>query len=285
MSLLSINPVNQQHELDADYLSLVDLDDAAETEALPEWDDEDDLDDVNGIYHDDLEPLSEYDSELRQPLYVIDEDDATLSNELMVDRWVATSLRNATGIEKERISALLRQLTGRRLRYWLRWVEQQEWNGHSLLLFLRFREHWNANPHWWECSFWDRRMVRWHPTRSRYSLSLDASYELVQRRLGHSPGAVIDESWLGDWLELRLWERGFPSFASFAVFRAGFQLGENWQRHLDWDPADDGDGFRYGQNGLEMRANLYWAYRCGPPLWFLDQDWYDPSEWHDNLGW
>ena len=80
MLRLSINPVNQQHEFDADDLLLVDLDDAAETEALPEWDDEDDLDDGNGIYHDDLEPLSEYDSELRQPLYVIDEDDATLSN-------------------------------------------------------------------------------------------------------------------------------------------------------------------------------------------------------------
>ena len=288
MPSLDINPIYQQKNPDAEYPFPDDLfDDAAETDALTVWDDDYDdgdydIDDSDRIYYDDLEPLSEYDDELRQPLYVISDDDATLHQDIMVDQWVNTRLRDATPTEKAQIAALLRELNLRRLQRWLPWLNQQEWNGHSLLVFLHFRKHWDANPHWWDISFWDRRVSCWYPVRSRYSLSLNASYELVHRRLEHSPGVMIDEAWLADWLELHLWERGFPSFASFAVFRAGFQPGENWQRHLDDPPATDDDA---EERSRIARISPYLLYASGPPLWFHDQDWYDPSEWHDNLGW
>ena len=283
MPSLDINLIYQQENPNDEYPFPDDLfDDAAETDALTGWDDDYDIDDGDRVYYDDLEPLSEYDDELRQPLYVITDDDATLFQALTVDQWVNTRLQDATTAEKAQIAALLRELTDRRLRYWLHWMNQQEWNGHTLLLFLHFRKHWDANPHWWETNAWDRRTFCWYPVRRRYSLSLNASYELVRRRLEHSPGVMIDEAWLADWLELRLWERGFLSFASFAVFRAGFQPGENWQRHLDDPPATDDDT---EERSRIARISPYLLYASGPPLWFHDQDWYDPSEWHDNLGW
>lgn len=260
------------------------FDDDEEYLGIPlDWDDDFASVDAGGDEWDDPEPLTEFDSELRQPLYAIDEDDDdTLASKLRIDEWVATRLRAATSNQRDQIAKLLEELGNSRLRRWLPWLDKQEWIGDSLLLFLRFRLHWDLNPHWWEYSYWDWRAHCWYPTRSRSALSLTASYELIHRRLGHSPNQIIDETWLGDWLELGLWKCGFASFASFAVFRAGFEPGENWQRHLDWNATDN-----LGRDGevLDRRIKSYRRYRYGLPLWFGGQDWYDPCEWHDNLGW
>ena len=246
-----------------------------------DWDDDVVSSDEDSPEWDEPEPLAEYDGELRQPLYAIDDDDA-LGIELRIDQWVAAKL-GATPIDQhDQIVELFGEFGGNRLRSWLPWLNKQEWTAGNLLLFLRFRLIWDSNPHWWEYSFWDWRSYCWYPTRNRYTLSLSDSYELIHRRPGHSPKEIIDETWLGDWLELGLWKCGFSSFASFAVFRAGFELNDNWQRHLDWSTTDNSG--RDGEDS-DRRINGHRRYPYGPPLWFDRQDWYDPCEWHDNLGW
>ena len=249
---------------------------------LQDWDDDLDSSEEDELGWDEPEPLAEYDSELRQPLYTVDKDDFALSDELKIDQWVATKLRDATSNERGQIAELLEEFDSQRLRRWLPWLDQQDWTAGSLLLFLRFRLVWDSNPHWWEYSFWDWRSYCWYPARNRYSLSLTDSYDLIRLRLDHSPKEIIDETWLGDWLELSLWQRGFPSFAAFAVFRAGFKPRENWQRHLDWNTVDDSGRYDWVSDN---HVSGYRCYRYGPPIWFNKQDWYDPCEWHDNLGW
>ena len=272
-----LNPVSD----DLSAISAELDDDEGYSNITLDWDEDLEPSEEDEPEWDEPEPLTEYDSELRQPLYDI-EDDTAISSELRIDQWVATKLGNATNNQRGQIAELLGEFDGRRLRRWLPWLDKQEWTAGNLLLFLRFRLVWDLNPHWWEYSFWDWRSYCWHPTRNRYALSLTDSYDLIHRRLDYSPKEIIDETWLGDWLGLALWKRGFPSFASFAVFRAGFAPSENWQRQLDWNIADDAGSNYEASDG---RVNGYRFYPYGPPVWFNAQDWYDPCEWHDNLGW
>ena len=255
---------------------------AGDFDALPDWDDEFDSNATDDSDWDEPELTAEYDSELRQPLYVIEDDDPALAGELRIDQWVAVKLGAFTSTQRGEIAELLRDLNPNRLRRWLPWLGQQEWTGDSLLLFLRFRELWDSTSHWWECTFWDHRAKCWYPTRNRYSLTLNDAYDLVMSRLGFRPREVIDEAWLGDWIEMKLWQHGFLSFASFAAFRARFGRGESWMRQVEWYVQDVSDS---SDAGTSRRANGYQLHRYGPPLWFAEQDWYDPSDWHDNLGW
>ena len=244
---------------------------------LLEWDGELDVEDDEW---DDPEPFAEYDSELRQPLYVMDDDDVQVGIELRIDRWVA-QVDSASDTRRDLIIQALRGLGLGRIRRWLPWLGKQQWTGESLLLFLRFRTCWELSPNWWEYSYWDWRARCWYPTRSRYSLTLEDTYELVHHRSDHGPDQIIDETWFADWLELALWQYGFRSFASFAVFRAALGSGNDWTRHIDWYTPDD-----IGDDEPNSRWNNgYHFSHYGPPLWFCEQTWYEPSEWHDNLGW
>ena len=266
----------------ADYLTPAEFEAYADDpEGLLEWDDDDmESADPDGFEWDEPEPLAEYDDELRQPRYVLDEYDGALGIDLRIDQWVAR-IDFTSAIQRYSIKEILKGLGNNRLRWWLSWLDKQQWTGESLLLFLKFRVHWEASPHLWESSYWDWLGRCWYPTRSRYSLSLDDTYELVQRRLDHLPSEIIDEAWFGDWLNMALWQHGFRSFASFAVFRAGFAGGDNWLRHVEWYASDDMDDDKTGSHW----RNSHHLYRYGPPVWFAEQNWTDPSEWHDNLGW
>ncbi len=214
---------------------------------------------------DEPEPLGEYEPELRRQLPGIDNDDAeALIGELRIDQWVSRIVA-ATAVQQKRIATLLWQLGDKRLRSWLPWLGKQQWTGASLLLFLEFWDIWDRRPHWWASSYWDPGLRCWRPTGRpvRTSLSRDASYKLVQLRLNQRPYEVIDEAWFDDWNELELRSRGFPTFASFAVFRAGFKPGENWKAHLDSDTPDD---FDYDDADSA-------------------RDWYDSNDWRDSWDW
>ena len=266
----------------SDYLPLAEFDDVEnELDIQLEWWAEDEETDADELEWDEPEPLAEYDSELRQWLYVIDDyDDAALGVELRLDQWVAT-IGTANLFQRHVAAQLLRDIGNNRLRTWLPWLSKQQWTGESLVLFLRFRAHWESNPHWWEYSYWDWRARCWYPTRNRYSLSLEDTYQLVHLRLDCPTKEMIDEAWLADWLDLALWEHGFRSFASFALFRAGFSNGDNWIRHIDRYALDDSHSNETGSRW----NNEHRLYRYGPNPWFAEQNWYEPNEWHDNLGW
>lgn len=190
---------------------------------------------------DEPEPLDEYDPELHQTLLVIDEDDTEpVAGGLRINQWVST-IPATTALQQERISCLLGQFGENRFRIWLRWLRQKEWDGDILVFFLQFLEIWEKRPHWWESYHWDPFFNCWRRTGrpSRRSLKLDDAYSLVRRRLDRHPAEAIDDAWLYEWEDLELWEKGFPSFASFAVFRAGFSTGEDWRQYIDWDTRHD----------------------------------------------
>ena len=227
------------------------------------------------------EPIAEYTAGLRQPRYIVRDDDVDPTWTLSVDEWVS-GLANATNTEKIQTADLLRDLGRRRWLRWLPWLSKQQWTGESLLSFLRFRAYWESSPRWWENSFWDWRTRCWYPTRSRYSLSLHDTYELVHRRLDRPPKEMIDEAWLADWLDLSLWKHGFRSFASFAVFRAGLSSVDAWIRQIDWYALDDSDG----DKTVPQWNNRHRLYRYGPHIWFAKQNWYEPNpESTDGHGW
>ena len=252
-------------------------------------------------YLDEPEPLAEYDGDLTEPLYNPDGDVANLSQKLGADELVA-SIECATDDERTQISAILSEFSPRKLSKWIPWLKEKEWTGQSLLLFLEFLDLWNENPQWWEYSVWSRSLDRWWAYSSSSILSRDACYDLIQHRLQYEPDNVIDETWFKDWDDLVLWKRGFPSFASFAGFRAGLNEGDNWRDHLGPHLVDQLDldsrpiALHSTPNDYDSHSilvSLIGGYSVwedtllhkGRPLWFAVQDWYDPVEWHDNLGW
>ena len=229
--------------------------------------------------YDEPEPLAEYDEDLSEPVYVSDVDEVDF-RAVRIDKFIA-NVDEISSEQRTKIEELLGDLSQSRLGRWLPWLQRHSWTGHSLLLFLEFRfDYWEQTSQWWECSFWSWRISRWWwPEPNPGALNLDATYSLVQARLHFPADEVIDEAWLAEWVDFEMWKRGFPSFAGFALFRAEIADREDWQDSLNayetnaQDAADSSDSYTpFDQNELK---------KC----WFAIQDWYDPSEWHDNLGW
>ena len=180
---------------------------------------------------DEPEPLAEYDSDLSEKLHIF-EDVSGIYRNIKIDEFVA-GISSSTDTQRAHISQLLEGMSAGRLRSWLPWLWDQDWTGHSLLLFLDFRiNYWEKTPEWWEYTFGRSSQGHWwtYPSSSYNMLSRDATYDLVHARLDYPSREIIDEAWLKDWEDFALWKRGFPSFAGFAVFRAEIVDGEDWRR-------------------------------------------------------
>ena len=193
-------------------------------------------------YWDEPEPLEEYDGELSELMYALDDDVTGISRKLRIGEFVA-SMNHATNAHRLRITQLLENFTNARLRRWLPWLRNKEWTGHTLILFLEFRNVWDSSTEWWEADYWDARMGSWIPVFNRATLSLDASYELIHQRLNCSPREVISDNWLEEWNDLGLYMQGFDSFASFALFRAEYNDDGDWRDELGLPADDDYGGF------------------------------------------
>ena len=193
-------------------------------------------------YWDEPEPLEEFDGELSELMYALDDDVTSISRKLRIGEFVA-SINSATDVQRLRIIQLLENFTNTRLRRWLPWLRSKEWTGHSLILLLEFQDIWDRNKEWWEADYWDERIGSWIPVFNRATLSLDASYELIHQRLNCSPGEVISHNWLEEWNDLGLYMQGFDSFASFALFRAEYNDNGDWRDTLGLPTDDDYDGF------------------------------------------
>ena len=234
------------------------------------------------------EPLEEFDSELHQPLSDLDtESDAGFRWKLRIDELVA-GISDITEVQGVEIVELLWEFCYRRARRW-QWLKNKKWTGQSLLLFLSFQDFWEENKEWWESVFHTRRTDVWYSWNSS-NLSWENTYLLIQNRLHCLPDEVIDSEWFEDWQQYGLWQRGFPSFASYALFRSKFRDGESWQQDIDWDKytdlaQEDSIDSTIEGNILNDYELEHIVYRCMLPQWFVHQNWYDPGEWHDNLGW
>ena len=265
----------------------------------------DDINNIDETVWDEPEPFAEYDSELSEDLYIPDNDVSDRSGKIKIDEFIS-GVPKLTHAQQEQVTELLETLSIGRLRSWLPWLREKDWTGHSLLLFLEFRlNQWEENPQWWESSFWNARIDHWWAYSTSGALSLDGALTLVQARLHCSPDEIVDELWLEEWDDYAVWKRGFQSFASFAIFRAGLLDGENWLELLVWySEFAPSEGTRpseiyesYNPRDIDLPSvpiddsYRFWEdhspYRNsnGTLLWFAAQDWYDPSEWHDNLDW
>ena len=192
---------------------------------------DDDPDDAMFWLEQDL--LSDFDPDLRRPLY--DDGDASndLTSELRINELVSNAV-NATALERRQISEFLEHLEPGRLRYWLPRLRRKSWTGRSLLLFLRFREVWARKDAWWESTYWDTTIEVWYPVWNRANLTLESTYLLIHNRIDCQPEKVIDDNWIEEWLNLRSWERGYCySFASYAVWRSGFSSQRECLLHLN----------------------------------------------------
>lgn len=268
------------------------LDKVADSEADQEpsdsdiWDDENIYSDEDFEYgydvYDEPEPLAEYDEDLSEPVYVSDVDDVGIRIAVGIDEFIA-SVPEVSDRQRNRIAQLLDDLEPMRLRRLLPWLHQNSWTGPSLLLFLEFHSIWEDSSNLWEYRFWWARYGDWWSYHSKSQLSRDNMRRLVQLRLHCSPEEVIAEAWFTDWEDFEMWKRGFPSFARFALFRAELAEGEDWQDSLstyETDTQDDADSLT-----LQNPASEFIEVLASDSLqWFANQDWYDPSEWHDNLG-
>ena len=194
--------------------------------------------DLPGSRWDEPEPQEEYDGELSELMYALDEDVTGISRKLKIGEFVS-SINQVSTDQHLRVAQLLENFTNARLRSWLPWLRNKKWTGHSLVLFLEFHDVWDSNRKWWEAAYWDARVGSWIPVFNSGTLSLDASYVLIHRRLHCAPEEVISEFWLEEWNDLGLYMLGFPSFASFALFRAEYNDDGDWRDELDLPTGDD----------------------------------------------
>ena len=235
-------------------------------------------------YLDEPLPFAEYDSELGQPLYEVYDDDPNLYRKITINEFLS-GIDVLGHSQSEEITDLLLRLSTPRFRSWLPWMRQQQWTGHFLLLFLQFRDFWDQNSELWECLRWSSGLKFWFRFTNRNSLSLDNSYLLIQRRLNYSADEVIDIEWFEDWDRLDVWARvthGFFSFSSFAIYRSQFLYAEDWRHRPDLQIDLDAPV----QTPFSTTSKSdFPEHRRGIRLWFATQDWYDPVEWHDGLGW
>ena len=206
--------MNKDHGYDFDNPI---LSESPEGQSLIDSFDDGDSDDATFWLEQEL--LSDYDPDLHHTLYEEEEVYDNLSAELRIDEFVAR-VADATDSECRQISDLLDNLETGRLRYWLPRLRRKPWTGHSLLLFLQFREVWDKKDAWWESTYWDKLMEVWYPVWNRGNLSLDDTYILIHNRIHCKPEAVIDNNWLEEWNSMHLWLNGYFSFASYAVFKS-----------------------------------------------------------------
>ena len=178
--------------------------------------------------------ISDFDPDLHQSRYEAPSDYDALTVELRIDELIA-GVDDVAESERSQIFEMLVSLESGQLRYWLPRLWQKSWSSQSLLLFLEFKKIWDGKEEWWEATYWDRHMEVWRPVWSRYTLTLEDTYLLVQRRLHCAPGSVIEEIWFEEWEETKnLWQYGyFLSFAKFAVSRAAYQNKREWIQYLN----------------------------------------------------
>ena len=232
---------------------------------------------------DDAALFAEYDSDLRQPAYDLATNPLD-HRELKLDQFLS-GVPHASSGQREEIAKILREFSPVRLRKWLPWLRKQQWTGDSLILLLEFHQQWMTTPEWWEYSWWDARLTCWVPYSASSTLSRSGLFYLVQHRLNFPSSGVIDDSWLMEWRKRRLWERGFYTFASFALFRASIADQEDWITRLPpsetREPMSDISVWDLSERPTTVSGHYD---PTNLSEWFAMQDWYDSTEWNDGLG-
>lgn len=240
------------------------------------------------------EPIltEEFDPDLRSELYGAFDSIDIAHVDIRLDLFLA-----GVGLSEEQyrqVSNYLKTFSKIKRSNWLTWLASKVWTDQTLLLFVQFLAYWEDNPEWWESNWYDPR-YGWLPSTSPSSntLSRDNAYCIVHDRIDFPPDKMIDSSWFDEWDCYSLWQYDYPTFASFAKFRAELDDDEEWESLIEWETEIEKDVESYGQAAgskdgwFSARENGIPAYSHATNLqyWYAVQDWYPKREWHDNLGW
>ena len=238
-------------------------------------------------FPDEPEPQAEFEDDLRQPLYEPENDQLNFSRQLKIGVFLA-NVGEIYDSEHLQINEVLMTFSKSRLDKWLSWLRKYTWTGQTLSLLLRFRVHYwenEQNGDWWESKYWSAYHREWQSTWNHNNMSLSALYALINVRLHRKPKDVIDQHWYDEWIELKLWRHGFYRFVDFALFRASYNDAEDWKAILpplvELRIAEHSLGDREFERTL--RNNFHHGDTAAQR--YLEQDWYDGADWHDNLGW
>ena len=240
-------------------------------------------------------PFIDYDPDLGEEIYQRVESIDLTNVDIMLDLFLS-SVTLSQG-EDRQIRRHFEDFSRARLSNWLAWLNSKEWTGETLMLFVRFHNHWESNPEWWEI-IWYHPIHGWQWQKSTSSiLSRNEAYHIVQCRIDFPPDAIIDPVWFEEWECQRLWRHGFYSFAAFAKFRAALGGDEDWESLIErrsveedlwlaalWDTEEQVlQSSNKGRTvGWADDVFLY-SYTTSLSRWYEIQDWYPKSEWHDNL--
>ena len=235
------------------------------------------------------EPIEDFASERSQLQFDLETDvDVDVKWNLQIDELIA-KLGGTKDTWFSEIWELLWDFCYRRS-YRFNWLKEKSWEIESLRLFLEFLQCWEDNQEWWEAYFYNRWLGSWQPVWSRGNLSLNSCYSLVQLRINCTPEEVIDQDWFEDWHEYELWAKGFPSFLSYALFRAGLSDHLDWYQQVirhdlaeDWSEKPGEFANEMPEESEELSLVERIDRRNTLPDWLLHQDWYSASEWLDNL--
>ena len=250
-------------------------------------------------------PTIEFDPELSEELYpeydyahTAEPIDLTYDVYIRLDAFLASvGLSNGQDSEvRERLKSFSRS----RLSNWLPWFNSKSWTAQTLLLFVQFHSYWECNPEWWE-SRWHYKRYGWQPRRMPLSniLSRDDAYGIVHLRKGFHPEEMIDPMWFEEWDYYSLWRHGFQSFASFAKFRSALNDCEEWKSLISWgNDEEDVETNLWRDHTIDWTIGSVegkfptcedtippYSHISSLPRWYVIQNWYPESEWHDNLGW
>ena len=235
------------------------------------------------------EPIEDYDSERSQVQFDLEiDEDVDVKWNLQIDELIA-KLGCTGDTWFTELSELIWDFCYRR-RYRFNWLRGKTWRIESLRLFFEFLECWEDNQDWWEANFYNRWLGSWQPVWNAGHMSLDSCYILVHLRRHCTPEEVINQGWFEDWHEYELWAKGFPSFLSFALFRAELGDDVDWYQEVVQPQLAEESSKRHGEfpnevaeRGEELSLVELIDRRYTIPDWLLHQDWYDPSDWLDNL--
>ena len=247
------------------------------------------------------EPIltGEFDPDLRSELYEAFDSIDIAHVDIRLDLFLA---RVSLSEEQDRqVRDYLKTFSKIKRSNWLTWLTSKVWTGQTLILFVQFLAYWEDNPEWWESNWYDPRHG-WLPSTSPRpnALSRDNAYCIVHDRIDFPPDKMIDSSWFGELDYYSLWQYDYPTFASFAKFRAELEDGEKWEDLVDWRSDEEErieSEYWTGHTRIPINRSVQdivadrladlptYSHTVNVQHWYDIQDWYPKDEWHDNLGW
>ena len=214
-------------------VGLLDPDDYAQLTERDLFEDEEPFEQSLG---DEIEYLelgeANYEDDLSSPAFVPFEDGAGVYRTLQMDEWLA-EIPDLAQEEREEAATWVGGLRPPRFGNWLPWLKDQNWNGRTLLAFLRFQAYWDGNWELWVVRI-PSRNHEWVERHNRHTMTREMALELAKLRLECSPQDVIEDEWIDEWWYKQpheLMDEDIYSLAHYALQMARWGGIEPWPKY------------------------------------------------------